>query len=131
MTSIFTRIINGEIPAHLVHRDATCISFLSINPLAPGHTLVVPIREVDHWTDLDDDEATHLILVAKRIGRAQQAVFRPERVGLIVAGYEVPHCHVHVVPTSSMRQLDFANAAATADHDELARHASALRDALA
>jgi histidine triad (HIT) family protein len=131
VTSIFTRIINGEIPAHLVHRDETCISFLSINPLAPGHTLVVPIREVDHWTDLADDEAAHLMLVAKRIGRAQQTVFRPERVGLIVAGYEVPHCHVHVVPTRSMRQLDFANAAATVDHEELAKQAGALRDALA
>jgi len=130
VSSIFTRIIKGELPAHLVHRDETCISFLSINPLAPGHTLVVPIREVDHWTDLDDDEATHLMLVAKQIGRAQQTVFAPQRVGLIVAGYEVPHCHIHVVPTTSMRQLDFANAATKVDHEELARHAGALRDAL-
>ena len=131
MASIFTRIINGELPAHIVYRDEICIGFLSINPLAPGHTLVVPIREVDQWTDLDDDETAHLMLIAKRIAKAQQAAFSPERVGLIVAGYEVPHCHVHVVPTTSMRQLDFANAAPTVDQSALARQAEVIRNALA
>ena len=130
VASIFTKIINGELPAHLVHRDDECVAFLSINPLAPGHTLVVPIREVDHWLDLSESETAHLFLVAKKIGAAQRRVFAPERVGLIVAGYEVPHCHIHVVPTTSMRQLDFSNAATSVDHEQLARHATDLRDAL-
>lgn len=130
MSSIFTRIINGEIPAHLVHRDEVCIAFLSIDPLSPGHTLVVPIREVDHWLDLTESETSHLFLVAKRVGAAQRRVFHPARVGVIVAGYEVPHCHIHVVPTTSMRQLDFATAATSVDHEELARHAADLRASL-
>jgi len=130
MPSIFTRIIAGELPSHLVHRDETCISFLSINPLAPGHALVVPIREVDQWLDLTESEVAHLILVAQRVGNAQRRVFNPQRVGIIVAGYEVPHCHIHVVPTNSMRELDFANAASTVDHAQLAEYAASLRDAL-
>lgn len=130
MPSIFTRIIAGELPSHLVHRDETCICFLSINPLAPGHALVVPIREVDQWLDLTESEVAHLILVAQRVGNAQRRVFNPQRVGIIVAGYEVPHCHIHVVPTNSMRELDFANAASTVDHAQLAEYAASLRDAL-
>lgn len=130
MPSIFTRIIAGELPSHVVHRDETCISFLSINPLAPGHALVVPIREVDQWLDLEESEVAHLFLIARRIGDAQRRVFSPQRVGVIVAGYEVPHCHVHVVPTNSMRELDFANAASSVDHAQLAEYAASLRDAL-
>ena len=88
------------------------MGFLSINPMAPGHVLVVPIEEVDHWIDASPDLAAHLFSVAHTIGRAQQAAFGCDRVGVIVAGYEVPHTHVHVIPTSSMAQLSFANAAA-------------------
>lgn len=127
MTTIFTRIIAGEIPGTFVHRDDRCVVFMSINPLAHGHALVVPVDEVAHWVDLPPDAAAHLFAVAHRVGRAQRAAFDCERVGLIVAGYEVPHTHVHVVPTSSMRQLDFANAAASADRDELQRAADAIR----
>ncbi len=130
MATIFTRIIDGEIPGTFVHRDDRCVVFMSINPLAPGHALVVPIAEVDHWVDLEPDLAAHLFAVAHRVGRAQQAVFACERVGLIIAGYEVPHTHLHVVPTNSMRQLDFANAARTADRDDLESAAAALRAAL-
>ncbi len=130
MATIFTRIIDGEIPGTFVHRDDRCVVFMSINPLAPGHALVVPIAEVDHWVDLEPDLAAHLFAVAHRVGRAQQAVFACERVGLIIAGYEVPHTHLHVVPTNSMRQLDFANAARTADRADLESTAAALRAAL-
>ena len=82
-----------------------CVAFLSINPLAHGHTLVVPIDEVDHWVDLPTELAAHLFAVAHRIGRAQQAAFGCERVGVIIAGYEVPHAHIHVIPTHDMGQL--------------------------
>ena len=130
MTTIFTRIIQGEIPGTFVHRDDRCVAFLSINPLAPGHTLVVPIAEVDHWVDLDTDLAAHLFAVAHRIGRAQQAAFACDRVGLIIAGYEVPHTHLHVVPTQHMGQFDFRNAAASASRDELQSAADAIIAAL-
>ncbi len=131
MPTIFTRIIAGEIPGTFVYRDDQCVAFLSINPLAHGHTLVVPIAEIDQWVDLSPDLAAHLFAVAHRIGRAQQHAFPCERVGLIIAGYEVPHTHLHVVPTEHMGQLNFANAAASADRDSLASAADAIRTALA
>ena len=131
MTTIFTRIINGEIPGTFVHRDDHCVAFLSVNPLAPGHTLVVPIAEVDHWIDLSVDLAAHLFAVAQRIGRAQQVAFRCERVGLIIAGFEVPHAHIHVVPTTHIGQFDFTTAASSVDRDEMEAAAAAIRQALA
>ncbi len=89
MSTVFTRIIRGEFPATFVWRDEQCVAFLSINPLAPGHVLVVPIEEIDHWVDASSDLAAHLFAVAHTIGRAQQTAFVCERVGVIVAGYEV------------------------------------------
>lgn len=127
MATIFSRIIAGDIPGTFVHRDEHCVVFMSINPLARGHALVVPVAEVDHWVDLDPALAAHLFAVAHRVGRAQQAAFECERVGLIIAGYEVPHTHLHVVPTSSMRQLDFSNAAGSVDRDDLEAAAAAIR----
>ena len=120
MPSVFTRIINGELPGYFVHRDDRCVAFLSINPLQPGHTLVVPVLEVDHWLDLDPDLAAHLMVVAQQIGVAQQAAFNPVRVGLMIAGLEVPHVHLHVVPISGVHDLDFANADPAPDPDDLA-----------
>jgi histidine triad (HIT) family protein len=110
MPTLFTRIIQGEIPGTFVWRDDHCVAFLSINPLAPGHTLVVPIEELDHWIDAPPELNARLFAVAQIIGQAQQRAFDCERVGVIVAGYEIPHLHLHVIPTSSMSQLDFANA---------------------
>jgi histidine triad (HIT) family protein len=130
MSTIFTRIINGEIPGTFVHRDDRCVAFLSINPLAHGHTLVVPIDEVDHWVDMPDDLAAHVFRVAHRIGRAQQAAFQCERVGVIVAGYEVPHAHIHVIPTDHMGQFNFANAATEVDRGDMDLAARAIRLAL-
>jgi diadenosine tetraphosphate (Ap4A) HIT family hydrolase len=127
MTTIFTRIIDGEIPGTFVFRDERCVAFMSINPMAHGHVLVVPIEEVDHWVEAPADLTAHLFDVARRIGVAQQAAFECERVGLIVAGYEVPHMHIHVIPTSNMGQLSFANAAAHVDPAELETAAAAIR----
>ena len=127
MPTVFTKIIDGDLPARFVHRDDRCVAFLSIAPLQPGHTLVVPIVEVDHWIDLDADLMAHCTLVAQRIARAQQAAFDCERIGLIVAGYEVPHLHVHVIPTVDMGQLNFANAATHVDRDALESAATAIR----
>lgn len=125
MTTIFTRIINGDIPGIFVHRDEHCVAFLDIRPLAHGHVLVVPITEVDHWIDLEPALSAHLFAVAQRIGQAQQRAFGCERVGLIIAGYEVPHTHLHVIPTTHMGQLNFATAA-SATPEQLRAAADAL-----
>lgn len=107
-----------------------CVSFLDVRPLAPGHALVVPKLEVDQWTDLEPDAASHLMGVAHTIGRAQKQVFSPARIGLMIAGFEVPHTHLHVVPMNSMAQLDFANANTSPDEDALDSHLEKLRAAL-
>jgi histidine triad (HIT) family protein len=130
MATIFSRIISGELPGTFVWRDDESVAFLSINPIRPGHTLVVPIAEVDHWTDLEPELAEHLMRVSQRIGQAQRQAFEPARVGLVIAGFEVPHCHVHVIPTRGMQDFDFANAAADPDPDQIARSALELRAAL-
>jgi histidine triad (HIT) family protein len=130
MTTVFTRIINGEIPGTFVWRDDRCVAFMSINPLATGHVLVVPIDEIDHWIDAPADLTAHLFEVTRRIGVAQQAVFGCDRVGVLIAGYEVPHMHVHVVPTTNMGQLNFANAAAHVDPADLEAAAAAIRSRL-
>lgn len=130
MPTIFTRIIQGEIPGTFVHRDERCVAFLSINPLAYGHTLVVPVEEVDHWIDASPDLVAHLFAVAHRIGVAQKAAFSCERVGLIIAGYEVPHAHIHVIPTNHMGELSFSNAAAGVERADLEAAAAAIRSHL-
>jgi diadenosine tetraphosphate (Ap4A) HIT family hydrolase len=127
MPTIFTRIIDGDIPGTFVWRDERCVAFMSINPMAHGHTLVVPIDEVDHWVDASPELAAHLFDVTRVIARAQHAAFSPERVGVIIAGYEVPHAHIHVIPTNHMGQLSFANAAPSVDRETLDRTAGAIR----
>jgi diadenosine tetraphosphate (Ap4A) HIT family hydrolase len=130
MSTVFTRIIQGDLPGTFVWRDERCVAFMSINPMAPGHALVVPIEEVDHWVDASPELAAHLFEVTRVIGVAQRDAFRCDRVGVIIAGYEVPHTHIHVIPTQDMSQLSFANAAASVDPDELRAAADAIRDAL-
>jgi diadenosine tetraphosphate (Ap4A) HIT family hydrolase len=130
MTTIFTRIIEGQIPGTFVYRDSLCVAFLSINPLAAGHVLVVPIEEVDHWIDMSPELAAHMFAVSHRISRAISDAFPCTRVGLIIAGYEIDHCHIHLIPTHTMQQLNFANAATSIDRDTLESHAELLTQAL-
>jgi histidine triad (HIT) family protein len=130
MATVFTRIIDGELPGHFVWRDDVCAAFLSIAPLRPGHTLVVPRAEVDHWIDLPAATNAHLVGVAHQIGQAQMDAFTPTRIGLIIAGLEVPHTHLHVVPIDAERDLSFSNADAGASPESLATAAAALRAAL-
>jgi histidine triad (HIT) family protein len=125
--TIFTRIIDGERPGTFVWRDEQVVAFMSINPLARGHLLVVPIAEVEHWIDLDGVLAARLFEVARIVGIAQAAAFTCEKVGLIIAGYEVPHVHVHVIPTNTMSELNFANAARHVDPADLEAAAEAIR----
>lgn len=126
MTSVFTRIIKGELPGTFVHRDDDLAVFMTINPISPGHALVVPVAEVDQWTDVDPHIRTRLFDVAHAVGAAQKKAFFCNRVALIIAGFEVPHCHVHVIPANDMGDVSFANAAAHVDPDELRRHAQAI-----
>ena len=107
LPSIFSRIIAGELPARFVWKDESCVVFLSNRPLRPGHALVMPRAEVDHWIDLEPALLAHLFETAQAIGKAQMAGFTPARIGLIVAGLEVPHCHLHVVPIRGLHDLDF------------------------
>jgi histidine triad (HIT) family protein len=131
MATVFTMIIDGDLPARFVWRDEVCVGFLSINPLAPGHTLVVPRREVDHWLDLDAATLAHVVEVGRIIGAALQDEFHPVKVGLIVAGLEVPHVHLHLVPIRSESDLEFANAERTPDPAALDAAATAIRRRLA
>ena len=128
--SIFTRIIAGEVPGRIVWRDDVCVAMLDIRPLNRGHALVIPIAEVDRWTDLAADVAGHCMAVAHAVGRAQQEAFSPARVGLVIAGFEVPHAHVHVVPIDHMGHLDFGSADANADPADLDAVAETLRGAI-
>lgn len=130
MPTIFSRIIDGELPGTFVWRDDVAVAFLSIAPLRPGHTLVVPRAEVDHWIDLPTETNAHLIGVAHEIGAAQMDAFGPARIGLIIAGLEVPHTHLHVVPIDAERDLSFANAATDATSESLADTGARLRAAL-
>jgi histidine triad (HIT) family protein len=109
MPSIFSRIIAGELPGTFVWKDDRCVAFLSIAPMMPGHTLVVPRDEVDHWIDLDPDLAAHLFTVAQQIGKAQDLEWHPARIGMLIVGEEVPHTHLHVVPINAVNELSFAH----------------------
>lgn len=130
MTTIFSHIINGNIPGTFVYRDDLCVAFMSINPLAAGHVLVVPIEEVDHWIDSSPELSAHLFAVSHKISLALASAFPCERVGLIIAGYEVNHCHIHLIPTQSMHELNFANAAPSIEREMLEAHAAKIIAAL-
>ncbi len=130
MSSIFTKIIAGEIPGRILWADELCFAMLDIRPLHAGHVLVIPRAEVDHWIDLEPETATHLMAVAQIIGSAQKSVVDCERIGLMIAGFEVPHTHVHVVPLDTMANLDFRNADTRPLADELDTIAEALRAVL-
>ncbi len=123
-------IMNGDIPGRLIWADEVCIALVDIRPLHPGHCLVIPRVELDQWTDLEPEVVQHVTAVAHAVGRAQKSVVGCKRIGLMIAGFEVPHAHVHVVPISSMAHLDFANADTNADGAELDAMADRLREAL-
>lgn len=128
--TVFTRIIRGELPGRFVWRDDSAVAFLSINPLQPGHTLVVPIAEIDHWIDLPPGLWAHLSEVSYSIALTLAEVFEPAKVGMMLAGLEVPHCHVHLVPIRGVHDLDFANADPSPDPAALDMAAAQIRSAL-
>ena len=127
MATLFTKIINGELPGRFVWKDERAVAFLSIAPMKPGHTLVVPREEVDHWIDLTPEVNQHLAHVSQIVGRAIQSGFNPTRVGTMVLGLEVPHVHIHVVPIWGLHDLDFANADSSAKGEDIEAAAEVIR----
>ncbi len=128
--SVFTRIINGELPGRFVHRDPDVVAFLTIAPIRPGHTLVVPVEQVDQWTDVPPALWSRVAEVSQLVGSAVMEAFRPTRVGSIIAGMEVPHCHVHLIPIDDESQLDFTRADPSARPEELDDAAERIRAAI-
>lgn len=129
MASIFTRIINGELPGHFIWRDDRVVAIMTIAPIKAGHCLVIPIEEVNHWDDLPEELAAHLMLVAQKVAKGLKAVYSPKRVGVMVAGLEVPHTHIHLVPVNDLADFDFS-LQQPAESEELAAEASKVRAAL-
>lgn len=110
MSSIFTKIIRGEIPCARLYEDERWISFLDVRPITAGHALLVPKDEVDYLFDLETALLSEMLEVARPIARAIEACVPCQRIGLMVAGLEVPHCHLHLVPIQSVGDLNFAKA---------------------
>lgn len=130
MPSIFTQIIEGKMPGHFVWKDDVCVGIMTIAPLKPGHALVIPREEVDHWTDLEPDVMKHLTGVAQALGRAIDKAWSPEKVGLVILGLEVRHVHLHVSPIWQPTDLDFHNANANASPESIAESAETMRRTL-
>lgn len=126
-TSIFTKIIKGDIPAYKVYEDERVLAFLDISPLAPGHTLVIPKVETDHLWDLDSELYLHVMSVAKQIAEQQRRVLNPKRVGIIVEGFEIPHAHVHVIPMNVGLKETVEQRPSNPSDNELAKMAEKLR----
>jgi len=129
MASVFTLIMEEKIPGHFVWRDELCIAIMTIQPIRAGHVLVIPREEIDQWTDLPLNIVTHLMRVSHKISNALKDVFPCTRVGLMIAGLEVPHTHIHLLPIDSMDDLSFANAR-NAEQADLAEAAAKIRAAL-
>ena len=130
MASIFTKIIEGELPGRFVWKDEQTVAFLSINPVQPGHALVVPRQEVDHWLDLDPELARHLMGVCQSVGRAIQRAFQPIKMGSAIVGLEVPHVHIHLIPIDAIADLDFSKADTNPKPEDLAAAADRIRAVL-
>ncbi|MDO4791955.1 MAG: HIT family protein [Buchananella hordeovulneris] len=130
MSTVFTKIINGEIPGQFVWRDETCVAFATIAPVTDGHVLVVPIEEVERFSAADDALLAHLSSVAARIARAQEAALGCVRSGVVVAGFEVPHLHIHVVPLWEEGQLSLAKSNPDTSAEQIAAAMGKIRAGL-
>ena len=110
MPSVFSKVISGEFPARFVFRSENVVSFLTINPIVPGHVLVVPVKETEHWIDLSDEELSELTLTSKKVAQAISKAFPCEKVASMVVGLEVPHVHIHLMPINNVEDVDFSRA---------------------
>lgn len=131
MASVFTKIINGELPGRFVYEDDDIVAFLTIAPITQGHTLVVPRAEIDNWQDVEPAVFGRVMEVSQLIGKAVVKAFPAERAGVIIAGMEVPHLHVHVFPTSDLADFGFANADQNPSQESLDEAQTKIKAALA
>jgi histidine triad (HIT) family protein len=129
MPTLFTKIINGEIPCHKVLEDDRHLAFLDIRPLKRGHTLVIPKKESDYIFALPEDELAALMSFARKVARNLEKAIPCKRIGIMVAGLEVPHTHIHLIPMDSVRDLNFANAQ-TVPREEIAETAKKIREVI-
>jgi len=127
MSTIFSKIIAGEIPCHKVAENESFFAFLDINPVAEGHTLVVPKQEIDYIFDVDDEMLGRMIQFAKTVARAIEKAVPCKRIGLAVIGLEVPHAHIHLIPIQQVSDLSFTKPKLTKTPEELARTAASIR----
>ena len=127
MATIFSRIVAGEIPSHKVAEDDEFFAFLDINPVALGHTLVIPKKEVDYIFDIDDPMLGRMVAFAKRVARAQETAIGCKRVGLAVIGLEVPHAHIHLIPITKESDMYFGGKKLAVSQEELAEIAAKIR----
>ncbi|MCG8590431.1 MAG: HIT family protein [Proteobacteria bacterium] len=130
MASVFTRIIEGQLPGRFVWKDDRCVVMLTIAPHAPGHVMVIPREEIDHWLDLSPELLAHLTRVSHQVGQALQDAFKPVKVGMMIAGLEVPHVHVHLIPIRALGDFSFSNADHDAKAEALDEAAAQIREAL-
>ncbi|AKK29555.1 HIT family protein [Mycobacterium sp. EPa45] len=131
MASVFSKIISGELPGRFVYSDDEVVAFLTIEPMTPGHTLVVPRAEVDNWQDVEPAVFNKVMAVSQKIGKAVCAAFGAERSGLIIAGLEVPHLHVHVFPARNLSDFGFANVDRNPSSESLDQAQAKIKAALA
>jgi histidine triad (HIT) family protein len=129
VASIFTKIINREIPGHFVWEDDLCFSIMTIQPIKQGHLMVIPKEEVDHWDDVPETTATHLMAVSQKIAKAIKLVIPCKRIGVSIVGIEVPHTHIHLMPMDTTADMDFKNSQEMS-HDLLADTAASIREIL-
>ena len=129
MPSIFSRIINGEIPAWKVAESERFLAFLDVNPIAKGHTLIVPKVETDYFFDLSDEEITSIMLFSKKVASAMRSTLPCLRIGMSVIGLEVPHAHIHLVPLNSMGDINFSNSRLNLSAEEMEAIAASIRSA--
>jgi histidine triad (HIT) family protein len=129
MPSLFTRIVNGEIPCHRIAEDERFLAFLDISPLRTGHTLVIPKIEVDYIFDLPEDVLAGILPFAQKIAPKIKSVEPCERIGISVIGLEVPHCHVHLIPIDNVSDMDFSKPKMQPSNEELAELAERIRSA--
>ena len=128
MASIFTKVINREIPGYVVAEDDNYIAFLDINPLREGHTLVVPKQEVDYVFDLDHQTLAGLFSFSKRVAKAIESVVECNRIGLTVMGLEVPHAHVHLIPIDTMDDMNFSNMKSSFSKEEMEQMMNKIKE---
>jgi histidine triad (HIT) family protein len=130
MASIFTKIINGEIPSYKILENDKFLAFLDVFPLVHGHVLVVPKKETDHLFDIEDNDLSEMIVFAKKVAKAQKAAITCKRIGIAVIGLEVPHAHIHLVPMNTANDLNFTQEKIKPTATELSEMAKRIKSKL-